>query len=326
MCCRWWWPCQNKNYGEVTWTLLQQAELFEGDGGMTPFRSAQGFRYGAPQLLAEGGFAKVTFTCTQELLAWSSCSCATGSTCSKLATHSNVLPASATIPATAWEVSKLMLRSSCCGATLRVELARGLTMGTLQVYKTILRLNPGEIMDVAVKEAAPTFAATQALRQEVDVLCVLGGHPHICPLLDVVVDSTRPDAPYVAVVLPLYRDGSLFDFTENWRRARPGLPPLEHLLWTLNLLRDTVSGLSHVHGLGIVHNDVKEDNVLLDGQLRCSISDFGLSRRLCTQQGALGTWDYMAPEVRLVPCSSMILRHRVMHAHVNHATMCCFTA
>jgi hypothetical protein len=73
-------------------------------------------------------------------------------------------------------------------------------MGTLQVYKIILRLNPGEIMDVAVKEAAPTFAATQALLQEVDVLRILERHPRICPLLDVVAiplgaPPVDPEAP-----------------------------------------------------------------------------------------------------------------------------------
>ncbi|KAM7333889.1 hypothetical protein ACRRTK_007209 [Alexandromys fortis] len=58
--------------------------------------------------------------------------------------------------------------------------------------------------------------------------------------------------------------------------------------------------LCYLHDLGIIHRDVKMENILLDERGHLKLTDFGLSRRL--SQGAraytiCGTLQYMAPEV-----------------------------
>nr|XP_019586978.1 PREDICTED: uncharacterized serine/threonine-protein kinase SgK494 isoform X4 [Rhinolophus sinicus] len=58
--------------------------------------------------------------------------------------------------------------------------------------------------------------------------------------------------------------------------------------------------ISYLHDLGIIHRDVKMENILLDEQGHLKLTDFGLSRHL--PQGAraytiCGTLQYMAPEV-----------------------------
>ncbi|XP_076792338.1 ribosomal protein S6 kinase-related protein isoform X7 [Arvicanthis niloticus] len=58
--------------------------------------------------------------------------------------------------------------------------------------------------------------------------------------------------------------------------------------------------LCYLHDLGIIHRDVKMENILLDERGHLKVTDFGLSRRL--SQGAqaytiCGTLQYMAPEV-----------------------------
>jgi serine/threonine protein kinase len=67
----------------------------------------------------------------------------------------------------------------------------------------------------------------------------------------------------------------------------------------------TTQAMRHAHGAGILHNDIKPANILLDADGRVWVSDFGLSQPTETEQGTrpeerlMGTLRYMAPE-RLV--------------------------
>ncbi|XP_018410492.1 PREDICTED: uncharacterized serine/threonine-protein kinase SgK494 [Nanorana parkeri] len=63
---------------------------------------------------------------------------------------------------------------------------------------------------------------------------------------------------------------------------------------------ELVSVLVYLHNLGIIHRDVKMENILLDERGHLKLSDFGLSRQLPFGERAYticGTLQYMAPEV-----------------------------
>ena len=71
---------------------------------------------------------------------------------------------------------------------------------------------------------------------------------------------------------------------------------------TVVLLRQLASALSHAHAHGVVHRDIKAENVLLEGEsLRAMLTDFGIARlaesKALTATGTvLGTVQYMSPE------------------------------
>ena len=70
----------------------------------------------------------------------------------------------------------------------------------------------------------------------------------------------------------------------------------------LELAIEIARGLSFAHQQGLVHRDVKPQNVLLNGDGQAKVTDFGIARSLEVQHGmtqtgtVLGTSDYISPE------------------------------
>ena len=86
-------------------------------------------------------------------------------------------------------------------------------------------------------------------------------------------------------------------------RLAEGRLPLEE---TLRIAGEILEGLAVLHGLGIVHRDVKPGNVLLDAEGAVKLADFGLARRLeidetraTSMDAVVGTVEYLSPEQAL---------------------------
>jgi len=79
--------------------------------------------------------------------------------------------------------------------------------------------------------------------------------------------------------------------------AQGGLSPLQARPY----FEGIIAALTYAHGLGIVHRDVKPENVLISSEGLVKLMDFGLARdrevKTVTKFGsAVGTAEYMAPE------------------------------
>jgi serine/threonine-protein kinase len=113
-------------------------------------------------------------------------------------------------------------------------------------------------------------------------------HPAICSILDY-----GEAGELVWLVMPYLSGGSLAD---QLTKART-VPAARVALVTAQL----ACGLDHAHRHGIVHRDVKPDNVLFDEDGFALLTDFGIATarfhaRLTAHGRAMGTPHYMSPE------------------------------
>lgn len=131
--------------------------------------------------------------------------------------------------------------------------------------------------DVAVKIVRPSIAAglgAGRFLREIEIAARLR-HPHIVPLYD------SGEAGGVLYYVMPYEPG----LSLRQRLARDGPLASEEVV---SILRDICDALAHAHARGIVHRDIKPDNVLLSGR-HALITDFGVAKAVLESSvGAAG--------------------------------------
>ena len=146
---------------------------------------------------------------------------------------------------------------------------------------------------VALKALDPDVAASlgpERFQREVRVAARLH-HPHILSVYD-----SGEAAGQLWFTMPYVRGESLRE-----RLRREGILPIDE---ALRITRQAVQALSYAHRAGVVHRDVKPENLLLTEDGSTQVADFGIARALDSQHDqrlteigvALGTPAYMAPE------------------------------
>ena len=166
------------------------------------------------------------------------------------------------------------------------EIGRG-GMGIVYLARDIQLDRP-----IALKLLPPEYAAQSALRErflrEARTAAKLS-QPNIVP-----IHAVEEAGDFVFFVMAYVEGGTLGQRV----RERGPLPPHE----AARILRDVSWALAYAHTQGVVHRDVKPDNILLEADSgRALVTDFGIAQvsdaeRLTGSTEILGTAEYMSPE------------------------------
>jgi serine/threonine-protein kinase len=161
-------------------------------------------------------------------------------------------------------------------------------------------LGEGPEGPVAIKLLREDLASDQELvgRFVQERTALLGlDHPHVVSVRDLVVDGND-----LALVMDLVRGTDLRTRLDRERRLSPEA--------AVAIVADIADGLAAAHRTGVVHRDVKPENILLDMQGPLGpgsshpalLTDFGVAKLIDTPRRTratkiIGTPDYLAPEI-----------------------------
>ena len=147
----------------------------------------------------------------------------------------------------------------------------------------------------AIKVLAPGLSHHDSLRRrfvsEAQTMAKLR-HRNVVTVHDYAIEGAR-----VYLVMELLDGGSLMD------RLKAGgpLPPRE----AIAAMERVLLALEMAHRMGVVHRDIKPQNILLDAEGQPHVTDFGIARvadrkdSLTKTGSAMGTWAFMSPEQQL---------------------------
>jgi serine/threonine-protein kinase len=149
--------------------------------------------------------------------------------------------------------------------------------------------------NVAIKILDPSLTSSLGVERflrEIEITARLQ-HPHILPLLE-----SGMQGGLVYYVMPHVTGESLRD-----RLSRDGQLPVRD---AVGIAREVADALAYAHAQGVVHRDVKPENILLSGG-HAVVADFGIARAIetcatCNADGLtvagapIGTPTYMSPE------------------------------
>ncbi|MFE9019229.1 serine/threonine-protein kinase [Streptomyces sp. NPDC007808] len=161
-------------------------------------------------------------------------------------------------------------------------------------------LGEGPEGPVAIKLLREDLASDQELvgRFVQERTALLGlEHPNVVSVRDLVVDGND-----LALVMDLVRGTDLRTRLDRDRRLAPEA--------AVAIVADVADGLAAAHAAGVVHRDVKPENVLLDmqgplgpgGSHPALLTDFGVAKLIDSPRRTratkiIGTPDYLAPEI-----------------------------
>lgn len=169
----------------------------------------------------------------------------------------------------------------------RYEFLENLGKGT---YGTVKRARDKQGKEVAIKSIRKDRIKDEQdmlhIRRETEIMSSLC-HPHIISISEVFENSSK-----IVIVMEYASQGDLYDYISERQR----LSEQE----ARRFFRQIVSAVQYCHANGIVHRDLKLENILLDENKNVKIADFGLSNIFHSDsylQTYCGSPLYASPEI-----------------------------
>ncbi|KAM4722762.1 NUAK family SNF1-like kinase 1 [Rhinophrynus dorsalis] len=170
----------------------------------------------------------------------------------------------------------------------RYELLETLGRGTYGKVKKAMEKATGKM--VAVKSIQKDRITDELdrvhLQREIEITALLE-HEHVIQVFEVFESRDK-----IIIVMEYASNGELYDFINNKQQ----IPETE----ARRFFRQIVSAIHYCHKNGIVHRDIKLENILLDDNLNVKLADFGLSN-LYKKDKVLETYCgsplYASPEI-----------------------------
>lgn len=171
----------------------------------------------------------------------------------------------------------------CAGARYKVErlLGCGAFASCFVATKTSPRWE--KPIEVALK-VIPRY--DKEVAREVEMMLLLRNTPHVAPHLHEFFYVLGPDERtcHLCLAMELY-DGTLRELVPAWATTRAASAPTPPLLRLARRIGQQLApALAHLHGLGVVHRDIKLDNVLVRQQTGAPpsfcLTDYGQAKRV----------------------------------------------
>ncbi len=195
----------------------------------------------------------------------------------------------------------------------RVFRVGDIIVGRFAIHRFVARGGMGEVWEawdsqvqerVAIKTIRPGLArsaeAVERFRLEVRQARAIS-HQNVCRIHDLYTAETAPGTSVTFLCMEFLEGPTLSEYLKHHGPFEPNA--------AYELVEQLVHGLKSAHAQGVVHRDLKSQNIMLvnsgPGRMRAVITDFGLainvlaSSRGREEREGQGTPDYMAPEQRL---------------------------
>jgi len=173
------------------------------------------------------------------------------------------------------------------------ELGRGAMAAVFVAYQKTLKRQVA--IKLLPKALATTKVAQQQFRDEAETIAVLD-HPNLITIFD-----SGEDDDYFFQVMQLVEGQDLAQLLKKLRRHPVPARRLLPMAHVRRLLTEVLAGLSYAHDSGVIHQDLKPANILIENRSgRSLIADFGIAKAKQAEYLArgvvVGTPIYLSPE------------------------------